>query len=204
MNTKPIGEASHGELFYHASTILGLEVKKVGSSKPDLLAAILQAAPDTTHVQLEGTVDSPAENQARATTAEQAAAAAAQAPQVAAVKKAALAGMSAKQAAAHHHDPKIEILIAETPEPGGDRDVEVAVNGVAFIIKRNQWVAVPYRVFEVLKNAVQTVWTPKNDSEGRLTPEKRDVYSYPFQTRNEPSEAELAEWRERVDAVELA
>jgi hypothetical protein len=113
-------------------------------------------------------------------------------------------GLNARQAAQHHHDPKIDVNIPQTAEAGGKDDVQVSVNGVQWTIQRDRWVTVPYRVFEALNHALQTVYEYSSDDLGRMKVDERNVYSYPFQTKNEPSEAEVIAWRKRTESVELA
>jgi hypothetical protein len=50
----------------------------------------------------------------------------------------------------------------------------------------------------------ETLYEHTNDDLGRMKVDERNVYSYPFQTRNEPSEAEVSAWRKRTESVELA
>lgn len=205
MTQIPINEASGAQLRYHAETVLGLEPISRAANRGQILAKIEAVAPGTTHIQVEGEPESPAQEQAVATSTA-AADALANVPPEGKVEeaKAKLHGLSDRQAAAHHNDPKIEVFLPSTNEKGGDREVPVAPNGVQFLIQRDKWVEVPYRVFEALQLATQTVCEPHNNSLGELEVIKRDVYSYPFSTRGGPSEEEIQAWRERTAGVELA
>lgn len=203
MKKVPIAEATVQQLRYHAAVVLGLDLPKIQNGG-QLRAKIEAASPGTTEIQAEDVPDSPAQAQAEVTAADRAAAVAAEVPQVTAANRAKLDALTPRQAAMHHHDPKIDILIPATPEPGGDRDVPFDINGTTFLVKRDTWATVPYRIYLVLKDAMETVYTPQQDDLGRLSVASRDVYSYPFTSRNEPSEEEIAEWRERTDSVELA
>ena len=206
MKQIPINEASASQLRYHAETILGLEPISRSANRGQIIAKIEAASPGTTTVSVEDEApESPAQAQAEKSALEQALEVAAARDAKVDDNKAKYAGMSAKQAAAHHNDPIIEIQIPSTSEMGGKREVPVAVGGVQFTIQRDKWVPVPYRVFEALKNAVETVYEPgPKDEDGRQVPVGRDVPSYPFSYRNGPSEAEIAEWVERTRDVELA
>jgi hypothetical protein len=102
----------------------------------------------------------------------------------------------------HKNDPTIEVFIPETKEPGGKREVEVAPNGLLFLVKRGQWVKVPYRVFEALNNAIETTYEdiPSQIPGMPPTRERYDTHAYPFNYRNGPSEEELAAWNASLSA----
>lgn len=71
---------------------------------------------------------------------------------------------------------RVKILIPSTEAQGGNRPVFVGVNGVSFLIKRDEEVDVPVPVYEVLRNARHTVY--KQNDDGSLVP--REVPAYPF------------------------
>ena len=102
----------------------------------------------------------------------------------------------------HHLDPKVLISIPATGEKGGERDVPVPVNGNTFTIRRDTPVEVPYRVYEALKNAVQTTYEQRSSAPDR-PPEiiSRDSPSYPFSVLRMPPAEEIRAWRERTDSV---
>ncbi|GAB6178515.1 hypothetical protein JCM16814_34060 [Desulfobaculum senezii] len=52
----------------------------------------------------------------------------------------------------------IPIIIAEDAGEDGKRDVTVTVNGKNWVIRRKHQVSVPEPVFNVLRDAVRTVW----------------------------------------------
>lgn len=52
----------------------------------------------------------------------------------------------------------IPIIIAEDAGEDGKRDVTVTVNGKNWVIRRKHQVSVPESVFNVLRDAVRTVW----------------------------------------------
>jgi hypothetical protein len=206
MTTKkiPINEGSVKQLRYHAETVLGLELAAVGLNRGQIIAKIEAAAPGTTEITVEAEQDSPAQEQAEQNTAT--AAAAASVAKVVEAEKTVdrLAGMSAKQAAQHHNDPTIELYIPKSNEAGGDRDVPVSVNGMQWLIQREKWIKVPYRVFVALKHAEETKYDHTNNDIGQMQVTERQVPSYFFQTRDGPSETEIDAWLERTQAVELA
>ncbi len=102
----------------------------------------------------------------------------------------------------HKSDPTIEVRIPATKEPGGKREVEVAVNGLLFLVRRDEWVKVPYRVFEALNNAVETTYEdiPSQVPGSPPIRERYETQAYPFNYRNGPSDEELAAWQERMSA----
>jgi hypothetical protein len=206
MTTKkiPINEGSVKQLRYHAETVLGLELAAVGLNRGQIIAKIEAAAPGTTEITVEAEQDSPAQAQAEQNTAS--AAAAASVAKVVEAEKTVdrLAGMSAKQAAQHHNDPTIEIRIPKSNEAGGDRDVPVSVNGMQWLIQREKWIKVPYRVFVALQHAEETKYDHTNNDIGQMQVTERLVPSYFFQTQNGPSQVEIDAWIERTQAVELA
>lgn len=203
MKKLPIGEANHAQLRYHAETVLGLEVPNI-INMGQLKAKIEAAAPNTTEITIADELESPTQQQAVKETAVATAAAEQEHSEKVEKAEASFHGMNAKQAAAHHNDPKIEIKMLLSEKAGGDRDVPVSVNGVQWLLKRDVWVEVPYRVFEALQHAEETKYELTNNDIGQMQTSERQVPSYAYQTRNEPSEAEIASWTKRTESVELA
>lgn len=72
---------------------------------------------------------------------------------------------------------KVRVLIAKTEEPGGEDDVPISVNGRAMLVPRGREVEIPAHYFEVLRNAVRTVYDSLPD--GGMVP--REVPRYAFQ-----------------------
>lgn len=72
---------------------------------------------------------------------------------------------------------KVTVLISASEAPGGSDDVFAAVNGSGMLIPRGKPVSIPYRYYEVLKNAVSTVYDPLPN--GGMS-EPRQVPQYPF------------------------
>jgi hypothetical protein len=98
--------------------------------------------------------------------------------QQAEVAEASFHGMNAKQAAAHHNDPTIEVKVLLSDKAGGDRDVPVSVNGIQWLLQRDKWVKVPYRVFEALQHAEETKYELTNNDIGQMQSSERQVPSY--------------------------
>lgn len=73
----------------------------------------------------------------------------------------------------------VRLILGLTEDAGGDRPVEVGVNGKIMLIPRGEEVDIPESYFEVLEHAV----THKYDSlpDGGMNPIPRKVPLYPFQ-----------------------
>lgn len=203
MKKIPIADATVPQLRSHCELVLGLELPRI-TNRQQLLAKIGTAAPGTTEIVASDVPESPAQVAAEAISAERAVEAAAEPARRMTATDERLLGKNAKEAASHHYDPRIEVMVQQTPEPGGNRDVQVSVNGIVWLLKRDQFVEVPYRVYEALLHAKETNYTPTNDALGYLVPVEREVFSYPFSTQNGPSEEEVRAWRLRTESVELA
>lgn len=89
-----------------------------------------------------------------------------------------------------HKDPRVTLIVARQEGPGGDRPVEVAVNGTLILIPRGEPVTIAYRYYEALNNAVQTIY--EQDRDGEVI--GRDVHAYPFQVMAMPTPDEVSAW----------
>ena len=87
-----------------------------------------------------------------------------------------LAVVISKKDSTSKNEPRVLINIAKQQGKGGSEDVFVGVQGVGYRIPRALDIAVPKRVAEVLRNAVQTIVT--QDDDGLMHHEK--VHTYPF------------------------
>jgi hypothetical protein len=76
----------------------------------------------------------------------------------------------------HHHDPKIDVLRPGDAGAGRQSRCPLDINGTTFLVKRDIWVTVPYRIFLVLKDAVQTIYNPVQDDLGRLSRDPRRLF----------------------------
>jgi hypothetical protein len=175
MKKIPINEGSVKQLRYHAETVLGLELAAVGLNRGQIIAKIEAAAPGTTEIQFVEDAGQPRPGRRPSRTPR--GRSRSQPAKVVEAEKTVdrLAGMSAKQAAQHHNDPTIELYIPQSAEAGGDRDVPVSVNGMQWLIQRDKWIKVPYRVFIALKHAEETrsTTTPTTTSARCRSPSAR-------------------------------
>jgi len=83
-----------------------------------------------------------------------------------------------------NHPEKVMLNIQIMDEPGGDRPVEVAVNGRAMLVPRGKDVEVPWPYYLVLRDAVQYFYDPMPVGDGQsggINPIARKVLRYPFQ-----------------------
>lgn len=100
------------------------------------------------------------------------------------------------------YDPKVEITIAPTNDKQRSRDVQVAVNGDAFIMQRGKKIAIPYRVYLALENAIETVARDTdeiNPQSQMAVKEWVEQPSYSFTIHKLPTDEEIAAWHRRTD-----
>jgi hypothetical protein len=96
----------------------------------------------------------------------------------------------------YHTAPIVKIIIPISPEPGGERDVPAAHNGVQCLVKRNIEVDVPYPIFLSLAEAKQMKYEQipaTNPGEHPVTIE-RESLSYAFNVLANPPPEEIAQW----------
>lgn len=104
------------------------------------------------------------------------------------------------------YDPKVEITVAATDDKRRPRDVQVAVNGDVIIIQRGQRVAIPYRFYLALENAIEKVSRDTGEiNPHSQMPEKEwvDQPSYDYRVHKLPTDEEIAAWHARTDNAEL-
>lgn len=92
------------------------------------------------------------------------------------------------------NDPKVRLIINETPGPGGKRAIFVSCNGVAMLIPRGEEVDVPYRYYLILKAAVMTAYEQDDETFDIIG---REVASYPFQVVRLPTHEEMQPWHDQ-------
>jgi hypothetical protein len=179
-----LAEATEPQLREFAQNTLGMDVKP-GDTPAKLKAAITKAwnqdfiivGAKVEAAPLPGHEARPAQviGQAESVAGNQSAAAGAAAPLV--------PGGSNK-------DPRVKIIIPRQEGPGGDRSVEVAVNGTLILIPRGQPCDVAYRYYEALRNATQTLYDMDDDSNIL----SREVPAYPFSVLEMPPAEAVAAW----------
>lgn len=81
------------------------------------------------------------------------------------------------------HPETVVVLIHGSEEPGGDRPVELGVNGQNMLVERNKDQEIPWAFFIALQNAEQHFHDPmpvNDQSNGGINPVPRKVMRYPF------------------------
>jgi hypothetical protein len=196
MKTVKFEDASHAELVYFAVTVKGIEIKP-GTNATQIRSKIRTVDPEIAEFDVPDDLEAAGAKSAEA----------AQSVEIG-VRSGARQVPEPQRggplpASSHKNDPTIDIYIPSTKDPGGEREVQVAVNGYLWLIKRDQWITVPYRVFRALENAVETTheWDLGGGEGGTTTKTRRDTPSYPFNYRNGPSEAEIAAWHQRASSI---
>lgn len=182
-----LADATNRQLLAYAQS-RNLDVAP-GANNKAILAKILQADPALTHITVE--VDAQA----------------AQPATVAGVTDQASPSIPSGQAGAHwKYDPVVMVYVFPSNDPTRPKDVQIAVNGDAFLIKRGEQVNLPYRFFLALDAAKEDVardLPELNPATGLPLKEWTRQHSYPFSNGPLPSDADIAAWQERTGKVDL-
>ena len=187
-----LDEASNPQLRYYCEAVLNLDGIKPVGQRNDFLIAKIRAAlgDDITEIEM------PAESVNFA------------APRAAAVDVAPTPEGAIPSGIAGQHyryDPKVEVTINETSDKTRARDVQLAVNGDVIIVQRAQRVAIPYRFYLALENAVEKISRETGEiNQVTQMPLREWVEqpSYSFTTHRLPSDEEVAAWHKRTDSFD--
>ena len=148
-----------------------LDVQHGRTSGDELIAKIHAVFPDLTEVEIEGE------------------------PETVMV----VSGETGALTANYRHDPKVIVNIASDSENGGSHPVPVCVNGDHILIKRNADVAIPYRFYVALNNAVQTdLRQETNEQTGKIYTVFEERQAIRFSSKGVPSDDEIAAWHKRT------
>lgn len=164
-----IEDASLDQMRQFATEVLGMDVAPQTNS-PTLRAKIAQAW-DGDHIEVDGEVG----------------------PSGRLVKPAAPATKPTGHqitAVSAKGDPVVMLVISEQPGKGGDRPVPVGVNGVAILIPRGAPQPVPWRYYQALCSAVQTVYEQLDD----MTIIAKQVPCYPVTVTQMPPQDQIDRW----------
>ena len=175
---KPIEEATDDELAGFLTRILQVEGVAKLKTREKLLAAITAAGWTLPHV----TVLVEAEREF-------------QPDEGVAVRREAQELASLKTSHHYRDDPVVEVEITETSLPGGNEPAYVSVNGHNLVIPRNKVWKLPYRFYLALKDAHEVRVTQDHETRELIYTK---ITNYPMNRGPLPSEAEIAEWNERV------
>ena len=105
---------------------------------------------------------------------------------------------------AHHHknDPEVMVNIASDDANGGSHPWSWDVGGVTIMVKRNEYVPIPYRHYLALENAVENVIRQeKNPITGKVELVESPQQSVRFSARGLPSDAEIADFHARTKDI---
>jgi hypothetical protein len=179
MATKTINidDATNAQLLAYAQ-MMGLDARQ-GHQNAFLVNMIRQADPSVTEIE----VDDVTSNPTQPTPAPRA-----EVPE----RNDQMVGSSFRS------DPKVRIIVPSQEKPGGRDPVQVGVNGVTFLIKRDEEMDVPFRVFEVLKNSEQTEYS-QVDGPTATSPKEMRAFTtkgYPFSILEMPPADQIAKFRE--------
>ena len=185
-------DATNAQLRYYCEAIINLDGIKAGQSNSHLIAKVRAAQGEETEV-----IELPPES-VHFAPARQAAVDIAPTPE---------GDIPSGPAGQHYrYDPKAEITIAQTSDKTRSRDVQVAVNGDVIIVQRGKRVAIPYRFYLALDNAIEKIARDTDE----INPQSQmpvkewvDQPSYSYTTHRLPSDEEIAAWHKRTDNNEL-
>lgn len=156
---------------YRWAKMSGLEVAYRMPAE-ELIATIEAAFPGKTEIELEGE-DS---------------------PEVASVTS----GETGQLTASYRDDPKVTVNIATDEENGGKHPVPVCVNGDHILIKRNMPVAIPYRFYLALENAIQSDYAEEEGPNKTTVLVETSRPAFRFTAKGIPSDDVIAAWHERT------
>lgn len=80
-------------------------------------------------------------------------------------------------------ETRVRLIFHSTPEPGGNLPIKMALNGRAYVVKRDAEVELPESVFDAcIRNAIQTIYEPVIDPVTRTAThsEARDVARFAY------------------------
>jgi hypothetical protein len=186
-----IFEATPEQRLDYAISFLGLDATESAQmSEQDLFTRISEANGGATNIFYQDNSDVPAALQQQGDAPD---------PRHEHVPGAAMAGSLG------HEDPKVTLIVNVEQRNGEtyDKDLPVGVNGRCWLIKRGVRATVPLRVFLAMQDAIQTNYTHVIDG-ADVREIASDSPRIAYQYISGPSPAEIAEWRERTDALELA
>lgn len=183
-----IASASHAQLYYFASTVLGLDVGPQ-TNNHNLRAKIEQAKPGCV------TIQAPPEEAG---------------PTAVEVHSAAADSLDPPEAPAgpmgmhHRYDPQVELTVMSTADPLRAKIVTLISQGQSIMMKRGVPLRIPYRFYLCLRDAVEKVARDTDEihpQTGLPIREFVDQHSYPYQVLRMPSDQAIAAWHERIDGI---
>lgn len=194
----PIAEATYVQLKDFATLSLGLEVKN-GLHKQHVIALIEQVQPGITEIDL---VDDASAVQARGAEPGQTVT-----PNAPVTASPADSEIPEGRAGGHfRYDPKVGIRI-EAGRANGRKDVQLSVNGATITVLRGVDVEIPYRFYQALMQARETVFEETGETDpatGQPIRAEVERHTIPFSlTGVMPSAEEIKAFHARTDALSL-
>lgn len=102
----------------------------------------------------------------------------------------------------YSHDPKVTVNIASDDANGGSHHFPITCNGDLILVKRDTNVAIPYRHYLVLRNAVETVMRQEINPLNNLPMTiQSDQMAVRFNVLDMPSKAEIDAWHDRTRSI---
>jgi hypothetical protein len=188
----PIANATNAQLRYFAETVLGLDVPKINNTS-QLRSKIEAAMPNIVDVRAPDGLHGDA----------------ASAPEPKVLGGGTLKNDSIPDGALGRHqrfDPKVTLQVMPSSDKLRAKDVQIAVNGDVVMLQRGQKVAIPYRYYLALVDAVEMVAVELDEIDPQTSipaKEWQEQHSYPFSVIDLPSPEAIAAWHIRMDGAEL-
>lgn len=111
------------------------------------------------------------------------------------------ANASGKSKDPYHHsnDPVVVVTIPSDDSNGGKHDLPITVGETRILVQRDTPVPMPYRFYEVLKNARETRFSQSYDAANmRYTERSHEVQAINFTVNEMPAKDEITAWLHRT------
>ena len=87
---------------------------------------------------------------------------------------------------------RVVIVIHKSSDPGGGLPVKGSLNGWAYVIQREQEVAVPYAVYQSLRDCVETHYEQSVGANGEIITESEEVARFPISLLRDATPDDIA------------
>ncbi len=172
MKSIPIAEANREQLYAFAKR-QSLDVTFVGTTREQFVSLICTAFPGLAEISVEG--------------------------EETIVAAPVLSNATDIKSTHYRNDPKVIVNIASDDANGGNQPFPICNNGDHILVKRDTDVAIPYRHYLVLLDAVETVYRQENDpATGRPRTVESTQNAVRFNAKGIPSDEEIAAFHERT------
>lgn len=155
---------------YHFAKAMQLDVNFIGATEASLLDLIRKAIPGITEIDAADSEPGPV-----------------------------LSNTTDIKSTHYRNDPKVIVNIASDDANGGSQPFPICNNGDHILVKRDTDVAIPYRHYLVLLDAVETVFRQETDpATGRPRTVESQQNAVRFNAKGIPSDEEIAAFHERT------